>query len=92
MTEQRVPTLQLWGSPTCPRYQRMRRTVLNEAQRLGVDVQLEEINDAGRLAGVNPLHLPQVRMGERVLARGNPPTPETVAQWLDEDQRLMIDD
>ena len=75
-------TIQLWGSPTCPRYQRMRRTVLNEAQRLGVDVRLEEINDAGHLAGVNPLHLPQLRRNGQVLARGNPPRPAEVARWL----------
>lgn len=85
MIEHDAPILQLWGSPTCPRYQRMRRIVLAEARRLGAAIQLEEINDAARLAGVNPLHLPQLRLGERVLARGNPPTPETVAQWLIKD-------
>lgn len=74
--------MQLWGSPTCPRYERMRRTVLEEAQRLGVDVRLDEINDVGRLARVNPMHLPQLRMDDRVLARGNPPSAEAVASWL----------
>ncbi len=74
--------IQLWGSPTCPRYQRMRRTVLEEAQRLGVDIQLDEINDARQLAMVNPLHLPQLRMGDRILARGNPPSADAIAGWL----------
>ena len=77
-------SLRLLGSPTCHRYQRMRQVVLDEAQRLGVDVRLEEINDAGRLARVNPLHLPQLRLGERVLARGNPPSADAVARWLTE--------
>ena len=77
-------SIHLLGSPTCPRYQRMRQVVLDEAQRLGVDVRLEEINDVGRLARVNPLHLPQLRLGERVLARGNPPSADAVARWLTE--------
>ena len=77
-------TIELWGVATCRRYQRMRRAVLEGAQRLGVNVRLEEINDAGRLARVNPLHLPQLRMGERVLARGNPPSADAVARWLTE--------
>ena len=76
--------IQLWGSPTCPRYQRMRSTVLAEAQRLGAAVRLEEINDVGRLARVNPLHLPQLRIGGEIVARGNPPSADAVARWLTE--------
>ena len=74
--------IQLWGSPTCRRYQRMREAVLATARRLDVSLRLEEVNDAGRLASVNPLHLPQLRMGERVLARGNPPSADAIARWL----------
>ncbi len=77
-------SIHLLGSPTCPRYQRMRQVVLDEAQRLGVDVRLEEINDVGRLARVNPLHLPQLRLGGEIIARGNPPSPAAVTRWLTE--------
>ncbi len=77
-------SLRLLGSPTCHRYQRMRQVVLDEAQRLGVAIRLEEINEAGRLASVNPLHLPQLRLGGEIVARGNPPSADAVARWLTE--------
>lgn len=75
-------SIQLIGAPTCRRYQKMRTIVQDEAAPLGLVLALEEINDTARLAQINPLSLPQLHIGGKLVAQGNPPKPVLVRQIL----------
>ena len=74
--------IQLIGSPTCRRYQKMRDVVETEAARLGLAIALEEINDTPRLMRFDPLRLPQLHIGGELVARGNPPKTSDVGSRL----------
>lgn len=72
----------LFGVSTCHRYQRMRETLLAEAQRQGVHVQFEEINDPAILARFNPLSLPRLHINDQLVASGNPPSTAAISRHL----------
>lgn len=65
--------IKLLGSPTCRRYQKMRACIVKEAERLKVDIQVEEIADTEILSQFNPLSLPRLYVGGGLIASQNPP-------------------
>jgi hypothetical protein len=73
-------TVTLYG--TCRRYRRMKQTVLAEAARLAVPIQLEEIGDTDSLSRLNPLSLPLLYIDGELVASQNPPAPDQVARAL----------
>jgi hypothetical protein len=65
--------IQLWGTPQCRRYQKMRTAVLKAAAELGLEIDLEEINTTDQLSQLNPLDLPRLVANGVVIASRNPP-------------------
>ncbi len=43
-------TVKLMGTPTCRRYQKMRTRVIEEAERLEIAIQVEEVGDMETLS------------------------------------------
>ncbi len=48
-------TATLFGTPSCRRYQKMRKLVVEEAARLDLSIQIEEISETAQLTQFNPL-------------------------------------
>jgi len=67
-----TPSLQLYGTPNCRRYQRMRANVLQAISQADETYELLEINDSERLSKHNPLSLPKLMQHGKTLAAGNP--------------------
>lgn len=74
--------IRLVGSPACRRYHKMRAAVLDAAARLGVQVNLEEVNDTERLSAFNPLSLPRLYIEDKLVASQNPPKTQDVERAL----------
>lgn len=51
----------------------MRACIVKEAERLKVDIQVEEIADTEILSQFNPLSLPRLYVGGGLIASQNPP-------------------
>lgn len=66
-------SLQLFSTPHCRRYQKMRALALETAAQLGLDVHMEEINDTDWLSQSNPLNLPRLVANGEIIASRNPP-------------------
>ncbi|GAB4419380.1 MAG: hypothetical protein Kow002_06920 [Anaerolineales bacterium] len=80
--EYKLLSLRLFGTPACRRYQRMRTAALEVAAELGLEVELEEINDTDRLAQSNPLDLPRLAVNGEVIVSRNPPKVNVLRQKL----------
>jgi hypothetical protein len=74
--------VKLIGTPTCRRYQKMRASVLEEAGRQKLAIQIEEVGDTETLSKFNPLSLPRLYIGDILIASQNPPKPEIISQAL----------
>ena len=74
--------VKLIGTPTCRRYQKMRASVLEEAERQKLAIQVEEVGDMETLSKFNPLSLPRLYIGDVLVASQNPPKPEIISQAL----------
>jgi hypothetical protein len=74
--------VKLIGTPTCRRYQKMRSSVLAEAERLNLAIQVEEVGDTETLSKLSPLSLPRLYIWDALVASQNPPKPELISQAL----------
>ena len=74
--------VKLIGTPTCRRYQKMRASVLGEAERQKLAIRVEEVGDTETLSKFNPLSLPRLYIGDVLVASQNPPKPEIISQAL----------
>ena len=74
--------VKLIGTPTCRRYQKMRASVLEEAERQKLAIQVEEVGDTETLSKFNPLSLPRLYIGDILVASQNSPKPEIISQAL----------
>ena len=79
--EEAIP-VKLVGSPACRRYQKMRASVLEGAERLKLAIQIREVVDTESLSKLNPLSLPRLYIGDILVASQNPPKPEIILQAL----------
>jgi len=77
-----VIQITLYGTPSCRRYQRMRKLVVHEADQLGVTIQIDEVSDFTLLSQINPLSLPRLYIGGELIASQNPPQIQAVEQAL----------
>jgi hypothetical protein len=71
--------IELFGAPQCRRYQKMRTAVQEAATELGLEIELEEINDSDQLFQSNPLDLPRLYLNGELIAVRNPPKSKTLA-------------
>ncbi|HEB64043.1 MAG TPA: thioredoxin family protein [Chloroflexi bacterium] len=74
--------IQLYGTPQCRRYKRMRQRVLQAMKKADIPYRLEEITDSGRLSRDNPLRLPRLVLDGREIAVQNVPTAEEILRHL----------
>ena len=65
--------IELFGAPQCRRYQKMCTAVQKAATELGLEINLEEINDWNHLSQSNPLDLPRLYLNGELIAVRNPP-------------------
>jgi hypothetical protein len=75
-------TVKLIGTPTCRRYEKMRASVLEEAERQKLVIQVEEVGDTETLSKFNPLSLPRLYIKDILVASQNPPKAEIILQAL----------
>jgi len=60
--------IKLVGSPPYYRYQKMSTLALKITAKLGLNVQLDEVNDAEQLFQYNPLDLPRLHANGTLIA------------------------
>ena len=75
-------TIKLFGTPACRRYQRMRESIIHEAERLGILVEIHEIGDTENLSKINPLSLPRLYIADELVASQNPPNVQVLERAL----------
>jgi hypothetical protein len=59
--------VRLIGSPLCC-YQKMKAVVLDEAEKLVIQLDIHEIGDTGSHAHLNPLSLPRLYIQENLIS------------------------
>ena len=74
--------VRLLGLPDCRRYQKMRTAVIHEAEKLGIQLNIEEISDYETLMRFNPISLPRLYIQGELIASQNPPKPLEIVQAL----------
>ncbi len=74
--------VRLLGLPDCRRYQKMRSVVIQEADKLGIQLNIEEISDYETLMQFNPISLPRLYIQGELIASQNPPKPLEIVQAL----------
>jgi hypothetical protein len=80
-SRQAIP-VKLVGSPACRRYQKMRAVVLDVAARFDMQVKIEELGEAEKLAQFNPLSLPRLYIRDELVASQNPPKAQDIEHIL----------
>jgi hypothetical protein len=60
----------------------MRTAAQEAAAELGMEIELEEINDADQLAQSNPLDLPRLYLNGELIAVRNPPKSKTLVEQM----------
>jgi len=70
------------GLPDCRRYQKMRTAVIQEAEKLGIRLNIEEISDYETLMQFNPISLPRLYIQGDLIASQNPPKSLEIDQAL----------
>jgi len=76
--------VELLGTSQCRRYQKMRTAVWEAAAEIGLEIELEEINDVTQLSQSNPLDLPRLYINGELIAARNPPKYKYLFQQFQE--------
>jgi len=79
-------TATLYGTPTCRRYQKMHKLVLDEAARLNLPIQVNEISETTQLVQFSPLSLPRLYINDKLVASQNPPKVEQITKMLEQEK------
>ena len=79
-------TVTLSGTPSCRRYQRMQKLVVDEATRLNIPIQVNEISETEQLVQFSPLSLPRLYINDKLVASQNPPKVEQITKILEQEQ------
>lgn len=77
----------LYGTPTCRRYQKMRKLLVEEAARLNIAIDIQEANETSQLERLNPLDLPRLYVNGHLIASRNPPTTTHLAEILTQESK-----
>ena len=78
-------TITLYGTPSCRRYQRMQKLVVDEATRLNIPIQVNEISETEQLVQFSPLSLPRLYINDKLVASQNPPKVEQITKMLEQE-------
>ncbi len=79
-------TVTLYGTPTCRRYQKMHKLVLDEAAQLNLPVQVDEVSETAQLVQFSPLSLPRLYINDKLVASQNPPKVEQITKVLEQEK------
>jgi hypothetical protein len=79
-------TITLYGTPSCRRYQRMHKLVLDEATRLNLPIQVNEISETAQLMQFSPLSLPRLYINDKLVASQNPPKVEQITKMFEQEK------
>ena len=79
-------TITLYGTRSCRRYQRMQKLILDEATRLNIPIQVNEISETEQLVQFSPLSLPRLYINDKLVASQNPPKVEQITKMLEQEQ------
>ena len=80
-------TVTLYGTPTCRRYQKMHKLVLDEAARLNLPIKIDEVSETAQLVQFSPLSLPRLYINDQLIASQNPPKVEQITKMLEQEKR-----
>ena len=75
-------TATLYGTTSCRRYQRMRKALLEAAEKTQTSVDINEVEEIEALEKFNPLSLPRLYLNDELVASQNPPSVEKIIQFL----------
>jgi hypothetical protein len=79
-------TVTLYGTPTCRRYQKMHKLVLDEAARLNLPIKIDEVSETAQLVQFSPLSLPRLYINDQLIASQNPPKVEQITKMLEQEK------
>ncbi len=79
-------TVTLYGTLSCRRYQRMQKLVVDEATRLNIPIQVNEISETEQLVQFSPLSLPRLYINDKLVASQNPPKVEQITKMLEQEK------
>ena len=79
-------TATLYGTPTCRRYQKMHKLVLDEAARLNLPIEINEISETAQLLQFSPLSLPRLYINDKLVASQNPPKVVQITKMLEQEK------
>jgi len=79
-------TATLYGTPTCRRYQKMHKLVLDEAARLNLSIEINEISETAQLVQFSPLSLPRLYINGNLVASQNPPRVEQITKIFEQEK------
>lgn len=74
--------VKLVGADTCRRYKMMRELVLDEAARVGAQIELVEETEPEGILKYRTVNLPLLFIGGEKIAQGNPPSRRRVQMYL----------
>jgi hypothetical protein len=77
----------LYGTPSCRRYQKMHKLVMEEAARLNLPIQINEVSETAQLVQFSPLSLPRLYINDQLVASQNPPKVEQITKMLEQEKR-----
>lgn len=64
----------------------MQKLVLDEAARLNISIQVNEISDTAQLVQFSPLSLPRLYINDKLVASQNPPKVEQITKMLEQER------
>lgn len=68
--------------PGCSNCKRLEQITNSEAEKLGIDTEIEKVTDYGQMMAYGVLATPGLVINEQVMVSGRIPTNQEVAQWL----------
>ena len=81
-------TITLYSTPICRRYQKMRRLALDEAVRLNLTIQTDEISAIDQLMEFSPLRLLGLSVNGQIVASQNLPKVEQMTECFVQEKDL----
>jgi hypothetical protein len=79
-------TITLYGTPSCRRYQKMHKLVVDAAARLNLPILVTEISETAQLIQFSPLSLPRLYINDKLVASQNPPKVEQITKVLEQEK------
>lgn len=64
----------------------MQKLVVDEATRLNIPIQVNEISETEQLVQFSPLSLPRLYINDKLVASQNPPKVEQITKMLEEEK------